>query len=71
MGVLGSIFWKQGQHEHAEELLVTALEKRRKILGDNHSYTRWTMNQLANIYRSMGKLQAAEELERFIGNQEA
>jgi hypothetical protein len=63
MGELASIFQQQGQLEHAEELLVALLEKRRKLLGDDHPHTRWTMEVLANLYQSMGKLQAAEELE--------
>jgi hypothetical protein len=48
---------------------VAVLEKERKIFCDNHSHIRWTVNQLANIYRSMGKLQAPEDLERLIGDQ--
>jgi hypothetical protein len=66
MGELASIFWKQGQLECAEELLVTVLEKWRKLFGDDYTNTRWTMNELANLYRSMGKLHAAQELERLI-----
>ncbi|KAJ7327429.1 hypothetical protein DFH08DRAFT_1026306 [Mycena albidolilacea] len=68
--IMGELaFQQQGQLEHAEELLVTVLEKRRKLLGDDHPYTRWTTEKLANIYQSMGKLQAAEELEKLIGDQ--
>jgi hypothetical protein len=70
MGELASISQKQGQPEHAEELFVTALEKQRKLFGDDHPDPRWTMVELANLYRSMGKLQAAEELERLVGDQE-
>jgi Tfp pilus assembly protein PilF len=69
MGELALIFQQQGQLEHAEELLVAVLEKRRKLLGDDYSQTRWTMEVLANLYQSMGKIQAAEELERLIGDQ--
>ncbi|KAJ7843231.1 hypothetical protein B0H14DRAFT_2779166 [Mycena olivaceomarginata] len=54
---LALIFQQQGRLEHAEELLIIALEKRRKKFG------------LANLYRRMGELQAAQELERLIGGQ--
>jgi hypothetical protein len=69
MGELALIFQQQGQLEHAEELLVPVLEKRRKLFGDDHPSTRWTMEVLANLYQSMGKLQATEELERLTGDQ--
>ncbi|KAJ6547814.1 hypothetical protein DFH09DRAFT_1505800 [Mycena vulgaris] len=47
----------------AEELKVVVLEKRRKILGENHPDTLWTMGSLASTYYNLGKLMEAEELE--------
>ncbi|KAJ7799395.1 hypothetical protein B0H14DRAFT_2903147 [Mycena olivaceomarginata] len=69
MGELASIFQQQGRLERAEELLTIVLEKRRKNFGDDHPHTRWTMQGLANLYRRIGELQAAQELERLIGGQ--
>ncbi|KAJ7824292.1 hypothetical protein B0H14DRAFT_2369685, partial [Mycena olivaceomarginata] len=36
----------------AEELLVALLEKRRNFLGDDHPDTRWTIEELANLYQA-------------------
>jgi hypothetical protein len=56
MDQLALIFQKQGQLGHAEELLVTALEKWRKSLGDDHPQTAWTMKVLASLCQIKGKL---------------
>jgi hypothetical protein len=56
---LASIFQQQGRLERAEELLIIVLEKQRKQFGGDHPHTRWTIEELANLYRRIGELQAA------------
>ncbi|KAJ7435004.1 hypothetical protein FB451DRAFT_1465790 [Mycena latifolia] len=47
----------------AQELEVVVLEKRRKILGDNHPDTLHAMGNLAVTYRKLGQSKEAKELK--------
>jgi hypothetical protein len=63
MGNLGWTYHQLRQFQKGEELQVIALEKRKKLLGDNHPATLHTMRNLALTYHCLGKLFEAEELE--------
>ncbi|KAJ6543520.1 hypothetical protein DFH09DRAFT_1390615 [Mycena vulgaris] len=52
-----------GKLQEAEELGLVVLEKRRKILGEDHLDTLHAMGNLASTYQKLGKLQEAEEVE--------
>jgi predicted Zn-dependent protease len=43
-----------------------ALEKYRKLLGEDHPKTIWIMQNLAETYRKLDKVPEAEELERLV-----
>ncbi|KAJ6517581.1 hypothetical protein DFH09DRAFT_1287762 [Mycena vulgaris] len=53
----------QSMSQEAEGLLIMVLDMRRKMLGDDHPETLRVMQNLAVIYRNLGKLQTAEELQ--------
>jgi hypothetical protein len=53
-----------------QKSFLLSFRKRGIFFGNDHPYIRWTMEELANLYQRMGKHQAAEELERFIEDQE-
>jgi hypothetical protein len=63
MANLASTYYQLGKLKEALELQVVVLEKRRKILGENHPETLFAMGHLASTYHQLGKLKEAEELE--------
>ncbi|KAF8143450.1 hypothetical protein K438DRAFT_1783749 [Mycena galopus ATCC 62051] len=52
-----------GQFEDAEQLELVVLEKRRKILSDEHPQTLTAMNNLAGTYYCLGQFEDAEKLQ--------
>ncbi|KAJ7820288.1 hypothetical protein B0H13DRAFT_2451872 [Mycena leptocephala] len=66
MGNLGCTYHRLGQFQKAEELQAIALEKRKKLLGDNHPHTLHIMRNLELTYRCLDKLSKAEELETLV-----
>jgi serine/threonine-protein kinase len=62
MVVLGSIYFKLGLFEQAEELYAQALEIRREHWGERHAQVVPSINALAQIYAEQGGYQEAEEL---------
>jgi tetratricopeptide (TPR) repeat protein len=64
MGSLVVTYYNLGQFMQAEQLEEGALEKYRKLLGEDHPNTIWIMRNLALTYRKLDKVPEAEELER-------
>ncbi|KAJ7804916.1 hypothetical protein B0H14DRAFT_3773251 [Mycena olivaceomarginata] len=62
MRVLGGTHRALGQFQEAKELLELALEKQRKVLGENHPETAMILGTLALLYQDLGQLQKAQEL---------
>jgi Flp pilus assembly protein TadD len=59
---LASTYQSQGNMEEAARLEKEVLEKRRRILGEEHPDTLATMHSLASTYQSQGKTAVAEKL---------
>ena len=53
---------QQGKHSRAEAICKQCLEKRKKVLGENHSDTLNTMHNLAATYADQARLSDAEVL---------
>jgi tetratricopeptide (TPR) repeat protein len=54
--------YSDGRYEEAEELFVQVMQTRKRVLGDEHSYTLTSMANLASTYRNQGRWKEAEEL---------
>ena len=50
---LGSRLWEKGNYEEAKVFFLTALEGRRRVLGEEHSYTLGSMNNMGIILCKM------------------
>ncbi|KAJ3113986.1 Kinesin light chain 3 [Phlyctochytrium bullatum] len=61
-GILASLYEKQGVLDKAEPLQVDCLEKRKRILGEEHRDTLNSMSNLAGLYLSQGLFDKAEPL---------
>ncbi|KAJ6523849.1 P-loop containing nucleoside triphosphate hydrolase protein [Mycena capillaripes] len=59
----GRLYYYSYQYKQAEELYVIVLEKRRKLLGEDHIDTLDAMYNLAVTFSKSGQLQKAEELK--------
>ncbi|KAF7333619.1 TPR-like protein [Mycena sanguinolenta] len=62
MQSLALIYDNMAQFEDAEKLHVVVLEKRKRLLGDDHLDTLHTMYCLAIIYDNLGRFEEAEKL---------
>ncbi len=60
---LALIYSEQGLWKDAEVLEVVAMEKRRRILGEDYPDTLTSMGLLASVYWNQGRLKDAEVLE--------
>jgi len=58
----GRVYLSIGLHPEAELHLPVALELRKRVLGEEHPNTLTSMNHLANLYHSQGRLAEAEPL---------
>ncbi|KAJ7467942.1 hypothetical protein FB451DRAFT_386008 [Mycena latifolia] len=58
----GRIFLKAHKYKRAEELLVPAVQKQRKVLGDDHVATLDVMGHLGGTYKKLGQFKLAEQL---------
>ncbi|KAJ7467964.1 hypothetical protein FB451DRAFT_1481208 [Mycena latifolia] len=58
----GRIFLKAHKYKRAEELLVPAVQKQRKVLGDDHVATLDMMGHLGATYERLGQYNSAEQL---------
>ncbi|KAF7778938.1 hypothetical protein Agabi119p4_3283 [Agaricus bisporus var. burnettii] len=66
MGVLSGlalVYSEKGQWKEAEALQVMVVEKRKRLLGDDHPHTLTSMGNLALTYWNLGQRKEAEELE--------
>ncbi|MGW4371788.1 tetratricopeptide repeat protein [Nocardia takedensis] len=65
----GAFLEGQGAYDRALNHLRHALADRRLILGDNHPHTLVTRNNLASVYRAVGRLAEAIDLyERIVSD---
>jgi tetratricopeptide (TPR) repeat protein len=62
MNELAFLFDDQGRNAEAEKLYSDTLERRRRVLGEDHPSTLSSMNNLANIYAVEGRHAEAEAL---------
>jgi tetratricopeptide (TPR) repeat protein len=70
MGNLAPTYYNLGQFLQAEELETGALDKNRKLLGEDHPKTIRIMRNLALTYHKLDKVPEAEELERLVAYHE-
>ncbi|KAJ6460306.1 hypothetical protein C8R45DRAFT_1221156 [Mycena sanguinolenta] len=59
----GWFFNEAGKYEQSAEMLEAVLEEEKQHLGDEHSSTLVTMNQLGTVYSNLGRYQEAEDLQ--------
>jgi len=62
MSSLGLLFEAQGKLEQAEQLLTEVLHLRTQALGEDHSTTLASVNNLAELYRRQGRQAESESL---------
>ncbi|KAF8179784.1 hypothetical protein K438DRAFT_1842811, partial [Mycena galopus ATCC 62051] len=63
MNNLAVTYHSLGRFEDAEQLQLVVLEKRRKILSDQHPDTLRAMNNLGSTYLSLSRFEDAEKLQ--------
>jgi serine/threonine-protein kinase len=61
---LGALAKAEGNRAAAVEHFTTAIEIRRRILGEDASVTMGTTNDLGSVYAEMGEVEKAEPLQR-------
>jgi hypothetical protein len=59
---IGNTYMDLGLYSEARQQMEPALELRRRVLGETHRDTLYTMNNLAQLYRLQGKYAQAEPL---------
>lgn len=59
---LAGLYLAQGRYGEAEPMSLTALEIRKRTLGDRHPDTATSLNNLAELYKSQGRYRKAEPL---------
>ncbi|KAJ3296302.1 Kinesin light chain 3 [Borealophlyctis nickersoniae] len=59
---LAILFTDQGRYKDAEPLCVDCLERRRRVLGEDHPETLSTISNFAVYYENQGKYENAESL---------
>ncbi|KAJ7833767.1 hypothetical protein B0H14DRAFT_3710244 [Mycena olivaceomarginata] len=62
LGEYGSAMDLRVTFKEAQEVMELALEKQRKVLGENHPETARTLGSLALAYQGLGQLNKAQEL---------
>jgi len=55
------LYKEQGDYDKAEPLLLAAVEGRRLKLGDKHTHTVESLNNLIDLYEAWDKPEQAEE----------
>ncbi|MCP4896115.1 MAG: serine/threonine protein kinase, partial [bacterium] len=63
LAVVASI---KGDYEEAERLNLDLYTRRVRVLGEEHTLTLGTLNNLGNVYRRQGKLEQAEKQYRLV-----
>ncbi|KAF7368060.1 FabD/lysophospholipase-like protein [Mycena sanguinolenta] len=58
----GWLFGEAGKYKQGAEILEGVLKMETQLLGDEHSNTLTTMNNLASIYNDLGEYQIAKDL---------
>ena len=61
MHELARLYKEKGDYDKAEQLLLEALEGRRLKLGDTHTHTLKSLNNLIELYEAWGKSEKAAE----------
>jgi hypothetical protein len=61
MNNFGLFYSDRGKYADAENLLLKALEGRRRVLGENHPDTDAAMNEVVRLYEHWGKPDKAGE----------
>ena len=64
MNNIGFVLWNQGKYTEAETLHRQTLEIRRRVLGNEHRHTFWSINGLSLALGGQGKYAEAETLNR-------
>jgi hypothetical protein len=63
MNNLAALYYNQ-EYEHARPLHIKRLEQRKSTLGENHSDTVTSMNNLALLYDKQGQYKKARSLRK-------
>lgn len=58
---LGILYKEQVRYQDAEQLLLEALEGRRRKLGDKHQHTLESLDNIIRLYEAWGKPEKADE----------
>ena len=61
---LAALYESEGRYEDSEQLLLEALEGRRRVLGDDHPDTILSIDNLVFLYGKQGRYEEAEPLAR-------
>jgi tetratricopeptide (TPR) repeat protein len=62
MFTFGDLCRELGRYDQAEQLLVEALDRTRRVRGEQHSHILWTMDALARLYLEQDRYEEAEQL---------
>ncbi|ERF70439.1 hypothetical protein EPUS_04717 [Endocarpon pusillum Z07020] len=63
MDSVGSVYWRQGRFQEAEQMYMQVWNTREEKLGPEHRKTLDSMNNLALVYHDQGRYMEAEELQ--------
>ena len=64
MDTVGRVYESLGLYDRAEPMLMSALEIRRRVLGDRHPDTLRSINNAGSLRHNQGKLEDAERYHR-------
>ena len=64
MFAMGQVYLSLGLYPQAQAMLAGSLERRRRVLGDDHPATMNSINYMARLLAAQGKLDAAEPYHR-------
>jgi Tetratricopeptide repeat len=63
MANLASTYWNQGRWSEAETIYLEVVERKRRVLGEEHPSTLTSMANLASMYWNQGRWSEAEKME--------
>jgi tetratricopeptide (TPR) repeat protein len=63
---MGNLLKDQGKYNEAEVYYLEALEGFRRVLGNEHPYTLYSINALAGLYDALGKPEEAKKYREML-----
>jgi tetratricopeptide (TPR) repeat protein len=68
---MGLLLKSQGKLDEAEVYYTEALEGFRRVLGNEHPYTLYSINDLAELYDAWGKPEEAQKYRDMLPEEDA